>query len=125
MALKLNPVVWFEIPTADLDRAKSFYEYVLEAATERQDMGNFKMVWLPSESGASGSSGALVHAESYVPSHAGSLVYLAVDDIEATLKRVKEKGGQVLNEKQSIGEYGFVGHFQDSEGNRIGLHADT
>jgi len=24
----------------------------------------------------------------------------------------------------SIGEYGFIAHFQDSEGNRVALHAE-
>jgi predicted enzyme related to lactoylglutathione lyase len=30
----------------------------------------------------------------------------------------------VLNPKTSIGEYGFVGHFEDSEaGNRVAVHS--
>jgi len=30
----------------------------------------------------------------------------------------------VLLPKMSIGEYGFIAHFQDSEGNRVALHAE-
>ena len=39
------------------------------------------------------------------------------------LENVKNNSGEVINPKTSIGEYGFVGHFVDSEGNRIGLHS--
>jgi len=46
-----------------------------------------------------------------------------VEDIEETLKKVDEKGGRILNPKKSIGEYGFVAHFEDCEGNRIALHS--
>ena len=53
----------------------------------------------------------------------GTVVYFSVWDIDAVLKRVEEKGGKVLNPKMSIGEYGFLGHFEDSEGNRVALHS--
>jgi predicted enzyme related to lactoylglutathione lyase len=46
-----------------------------------------------------------------------------VDDINAALKKVEEKGGKILNPKNSIGEFGFVAHFEDSEGNRVALHS--
>jgi predicted enzyme related to lactoylglutathione lyase len=31
----------------------------------------------------------------------------------------------VLNGKQSIGAHGFVAHFEDTEGNRVALHATS
>jgi hypothetical protein len=37
--------------------------------------------------------------------------------------RCPVSGGRVLNPKMSIGEYGFIGHFADPEGNYIGLHS--
>jgi hypothetical protein len=51
------------------------------------------------------------------------MVYFGVEDIDGTLKKVKNSGGKILNPKIGIGEYGFVGHFEDSEGNRVGLHS--
>jgi predicted enzyme related to lactoylglutathione lyase len=51
------------------------------------------------------------------------MVYFSVADIDATLKRVHQSGGRILNPKMSIGEYGFVGHFEDCEGNRVALHS--
>ena len=118
-----NPVNWFEIPVNDLERAKSFYEAVFNYEMKITEMDKFRMAWFPSSMEGFGASGTLFQGESYVPSHEGTMVYFAVDDIEATLNRVKEHGGKVLNPKMSIGEYGFVGHFEDCEGNRVALHS--
>ena len=81
------------------------------------------MAWFPMKESATGSTGTLVKAESYNPSYAGTLVYFSVEDIDGTLKKVSENGGKILNPKMSIGEYGFVAHFEDSEGNRVALHS--
>jgi predicted enzyme related to lactoylglutathione lyase len=51
------------------------------------------------------------------------LIYFTSSDIESALERVTKNGGKVIAGKKSIGEYGFVGFFSDSEGNRIGLHS--
>jgi len=125
MTTQTNPVNWFEIPATDLSRAKNFYEAVLGFDLALNEMGPLKMAWFPIQADSSGSTGTLVQAEGYTPSHDGSLVYFQVDDIEATLAKVAENGGVQLRPKMSIGEYGFVAHFQDSEGNRVALHAQT
>ena len=119
------PLVWFEIPVADMTRAKAFYEAVLEIELAVHDMNGFRMAWFPMQGIARGSAGCLMQGASYVPSHAGTLVYLHVDAIDACLARVASHGGRVLNPKMAIGDYGFVGHFEDCEGNRVALHADS
>lgn len=121
MALDPHPLAWFEIPVSDMARARQFYEQVLETSLQPLDLGeNFKMALFPSDDHR---SGALMQANSYQPSYQGALVYLGVDDIDATLARVERLGGKVINARMSIGERGFVGHFEDSEGNRIGVHS--
>ena len=47
----LQPSVpaWFEIPSADLDRAVRFYEKVLDTRLRREDMGPMRMAVFPSE----------------------------------------------------------------------------
>lgn len=117
-----NPINWFEIPVHDLSRAKAFYENLLGIEMTLTQMGNLEMAWFPGSPNSAGASGTLMKADSYVPSHEGTMVYFYVDDIEAALDRVVEKGGRVLNPKMSIGEYGFVAHFEDCEGNRVALH---
>jgi len=120
-----NPVTWFEIPVDDMTRARRFYEHVLRVELEVQDFGNLLMAWFPAEHGAPGATGSLVKGDSYIPSHSGSMVYFSVDDIDATLARVGEAGGRTVSARMGIGEYGFVGHFEDTEGNRVALHSMT
>ncbi len=117
-----NPVHWFEIPVTDMDRAQKFYETVLDQKLDVRDFGNFVMAWFSSNPTQPGSGGTLIKAESYVPSHEGSLIYFGVAEINDVLPRVEPAGGKVLNPKTSIGEYGHVAHFEDTEGNRVAFH---
>jgi len=123
MAIKTNPVNWFEIPATDLNRAQAFYEHILSVELSLQEMGPMKMAWFPMEKDIPGAAGSLVKAQGQTPSHAGTLVYFSVEDIESVLKKVNEKNGKTLHPKESIGEYGFIALFEDSEGNRVGLHS--
>lgn len=119
----VNPVNWFMIPVKDLERAKKFYEAVIDDELSRSEMGPMKMAWFPMMSGAPGAADALVKGEGYIPSHAGTLVYLHVKDIDTTMTRIKVHGGKVLLPKTRMGEYGFIAHFEDTEGNRVALHS--
>ena len=118
-----NPFNWVEIPVTDMARAAAFYRTVFEMSVEVQDMGERQMGFFPMNMDQFGAGGALVKEERFVPSHAGALVYFAVPDIDAVLARVSANGGKVLAPKTSLGEYGFAGYFEDSEGNRVGLHS--
>lgn len=124
MADDRNPVGWFEIPVRDLERARRFYETVLglELATSR--MGDMEVAWFPMTEGP-GAAGTLIKSEGYIPSHEGAMVYFSVTDIEGTLEKIDANGGKTLNPKTSIGEHGFVAHFEDCEGNRVAMHSWT
>ena len=120
----MNPVSWFEIPVTDMDRAKKFYETVLKTEITIMDFGNLMMGWFKADDdrNAPGATGSLVKAETYVPSYNGTMVYFGVPEINDVIARVEAAGGKVINQKFSIGEHGYCGHFEDSEGNRIALH---
>ena len=122
MASHANPVNWFEIPVSDLGRAKVFYEAILELELTESEMGPSKMAWFPMEMGGAGSAGTLILADGYTPSLEGTVVYLNVDAIDATLKKIEPAGGKVLMPRMDIGQHGFVAHFKDTEGNRVALH---
>ena len=49
------------------------------------------------------------------------VITIAVDDIDATLKRVHSSGGSAIGEKLQVGDMGFAAYFRDSEGNVMGL----
>lgn len=118
----INHINWFEIPVNDMDRAKKFYESILETQIDIQQMDDFTMGWFPSDMNQPGASGTLMKANSYIPSHSGTVVYFSVPEIEDVLGRIEEAGGKILNAKTSIGKYGYVAHFEDTEGNRVALH---
>ncbi len=119
----MNPVNWFEIPVTEIARAKNFYEQVLGIPLELHDFENMRMAFFPMTMDAYGAAGALVTAEGYVPSGTGVIIYFSVEDIEAILAKAADHGGKILIPKMGIGEYGFIGHFIDTEGNRLGLHS--
>jgi len=106
-----------------MDRAKAFYEYIFSLKLELHEMGPSLMAWFPMDENALGTTGTLVKGRGYEPSKEGVLIYFTAPDIDVALIKVKEKGGSVVAEKFSIGEYGFVALIIDSEGNRIGLHS--
>ena len=49
------------------------------------------------------------------------MITIAVDDIDATLERVRSSGGSAVGEPLPVGDMGVAAYFQDSEGNLMGL----
>ena len=125
MADSINPVHWFEISVNDMDRAKKFYENVLDLQLGLNRVESTLMAWFPTTEGGAGCSGALLNSEGRAPSHDGTMIYFSVPDIEAVLARVEAAGGRTLTPRTDIGEYGFYAYFEDSEGNRVGLHSSA
>jgi predicted enzyme related to lactoylglutathione lyase len=123
MADPTNPVNWFEIPVIDMPRATRFYEGVFTVTLQPMEMGPSLMAMFPMAQGAANASGSLIKTDGYVPSHAGTVVYFHTADIEGTLGRVVAHGGKTLIPKMSIGQFGFIAHFEDTEGNRVALHS--
>lgn len=118
-AVKTNIANWFEIPVKDLDRASTFYEKVFDVKLSLEG----HVAFFPYTKEGPGAAGSLTMFESYEPSHSGTLVYFGVDDINEILRRVNTNGAKTLLPKTKIGISGFIAHFEDCEGNRVGLHA--
>lgn len=117
-----HTAVWFDIPVTDMDRAVKFYSAVLQIEMQPFDAERAKMAFFPFDENSV--SGALVQSEMVVPSEKGTTAYLnGGDDLNAPLSRIEAAGGQVLQEKMAIGEYGFVAYFLDTEGNKVALHS--
>ena len=120
-----NALNWFEIPVADYDRSKLFYETILGFPLEPMDLPGLRMLMFPIDD-RMGSSGALVYApEFYQPSANGTMVYLNGNpDLQSILDRVEPAGGKIAMPKTAISpEIGFMAVFYDSEGNRVALHS--
>ena len=122
MTKKFNPVVYFEIPVSDIERAIKFYKAVFNFDFEKVIIDNNEMALFPFAENNSGISGALAKGQIYKPTKDGAVIYFNTENIERTLKSATEHGGHILYPKTSIGDLGFVGEFEDCEGNRIALH---
>lgn len=129
-----NPFGWTEIYVEDIARAQQFYETVLNIKMEpapvpagmEAEPGTdeyFEMVFFPSNMEACGSSGALVKSSMFKPGKGGTLNYFSCEDCAVEISRVEAAGGKVQYGKMPIGEYGFCGICEDSEGNPIGFHS--
>jgi hypothetical protein len=118
-----HPVTWFEIYVQDMDRARRFYESVLQVALQKLNTGDLDYWAFPPVTTGRGTSGGLVKVPG-VPSGGNStLVYFECEDCAVEGSRVVVAGGQVHREKMSIGEYGFIVLALDTEGNLFGLHS--
>lgn len=125
MKKQQNPVVYFEIPVTDMDRAVRFYTAVFNFEFRKDVIDHNEMALFPFTDETGGISGALAKGDIYKPTINGTLIYFTTEDIDKTLKSAVENGGEVLYPKTSNGELGFVAEFKDSEGNRIALHMNA
>jgi uncharacterized protein len=121
-----HAISWFEIPTTDIDRAQKFYETIFNIKMSSMDFQQIKMRLFPLDNPMDGVGGTLVQTDGFHKPSAteGPLIYLNGNpDLKIILDRVEAAGGKVLVPKSTISdEYGDMGVFIDTEGNRIALH---
>jgi predicted enzyme related to lactoylglutathione lyase len=116
-----HAIAWFDIQVRDIEMVKTFYSTVLgtdmiEPTDVPPEMG--AMVYFPYENGVGGS---LTHTPDVEAGSKAVVVYLdAGDDLQPMLDRVEGAGGKVTGEKMQIPD-GFIAHFEDPEGNLMGL----
>ena len=122
-ATAVSPITWFEIPTADFDRARRFYETILETTLNAMQFGPGRIAIFPHAE--PGITGCLDESSGSRPADGGTVVYLKVADgrLDRTLARVESAGGSIATEKIELEGIGWVANILDSEGNRVGLHA--
>ena len=119
-----NAINWFEIPVKNFDKAKKFYEAILDADLQTMEAMGMKSAFFPAELQTGGIGGCIIQGEGYEPSSKGSLVYLnGGDDLSVPLSKVEAAGGKIVLPKTAIGPNGFMAHFNDTEGNKVGLHS--
>lgn len=106
---------WIEIRTRNLEKAKKFYESLFGWKISEKENKDFAY-WLI-DTGAKPGGGMWRMPEG---KSLGVFVYILVDDIETTLKKVEELGGKVTVPKSPSGR-AFMAFFTDPEGNIFGL----
>jgi len=124
-----NVLTWFEIPVSNIDRAKTFYETILDIQMVKRNDGNEEAVFFPFNpaivQATSGRvTGVLTKTERNSPSGNGTVVYInASPSIQLVLDKVEAAGGKIILLKTQI-PAGFIALIIDIEGNKVGLHAE-
>jgi len=114
-----NRVVWAEIPVADMQRAKQFYEILLGAPLTMNEMGSHDVAMLPYPQGI----GASGHLYPGLPTKNGEgiRVHIAVfDELSEAMERVNAGGGTFTSDVVSIPAGTFF-YANDTEGNPLGI----
>lgn len=118
-----NPVGWFDLNVGSLNRAKKFYETVFNVKLTNAPVEWGKQSFFPFNHESPNISGALVEKTDFVPSSNNTVIYFETEDNIAEEQRIEKAGGKVLKPKMSIGKFGFISIFIDTEGNTVGLHS--
>jgi len=105
-------IVHFELPSADVDRAKGFWTGLFGWSFAGME-GPFEYLMTQGEEPV----GAIYKADD---AGSGPVVYFATDDIDAGLGKIRELGG-TAEEKQPIPTIGWFARAQDTEGNSFSL----
>ena len=125
----INVLTWFEIPVTDIDRAKTFYETILDITMVKRKDGNDESVFFPYNpnvvQATSGRvTGVLSKTERNKPANNGTMVYInASPDLQLVIDKVEKAGGKVLAPRVEI-PAGFIAIIIDTEGTKVGLHAE-
>ncbi|MFO0703961.1 MAG: VOC family protein [Patescibacteria group bacterium] len=122
--MKPNPVVHFEFAATDMNKMKKFYAEAFGWTYNQlgEDMGNY-CVAMTSESDKNGPKlKGMINGGFYNrPKDDKSLtpsVVIAVDDVDESLKRIREAGGKLMGEPMDIPGVGKFASFIDPEGYR-------
>ena len=118
-----HSIVWFDLPTKDLERAARFYSKVLGCELKVIEFPGGKIVVLPHEK--DDVAGCLIEAAEGGPSRNGVLVYFNCDGrLEEAVQAVRDAGGEVMEDRHEIGPHGWRAVILDTEGNRVALHSN-
>jgi uncharacterized protein len=109
-------IVHIEIPAADAVAAGKFYQDLFGWKIETDQTMNYTM-WEPQQEPGGGFSPL---GETVKPGDV--LIYVASEDIEADLERIKALGGTVVTGKTEIPTIGWFALFKDPTGNTLSLY---
>lgn len=121
--MERNPVNWFEIYVDEMERARGFYQTVLNVQLEKLEGPDVEMWAFPMAENAPGAAGSLVYMDGFKAGGNSTIVYFSSKDCSIEESRVESSGGRVFKSKFSIGPYGFITLAFDTEGNMFGLHS--
>ena len=127
-----NVLTWFEIPVLDTTRAKKFYETIFDIVmtTKTFTETNEELTFFPYDPNVKQAlsgrvTGVLSKSKDRTPNRKRNIyIYInASPHIQVVIDKVEKAGGKVLIPKTEA-PFGLFSIILDTEGNRIGLHAE-
>ena len=109
-----NPVVHFEIGTANTEESAAFYRDLFGWEIHSADPG-YALV----DAAAGGIGGGLMRTRGEMPAYV--TVYVGVEDLAASLEQAVKLGGKALVQPTPIAGFGSFALFLDLDDNIIGL----
>lgn len=109
------PLCHFEFMTDDPDKCRAFYANVFGWEFDDKSMEGYTLVKTGTQP-----EGGLMKRPPEAPNVALN-VYFMVDDIDATLGKVEQSGGNVIVPKTAIPNVGSFAFFEDLEGICVGI----
>ena len=110
--------VWYDLMTSDIEGAQNFYSKILPwtIAKEGHSDLDYRMIYAP-EGKPEGGIGGMMPLPEGVSLAPGWFAYIAADDVDATARRIKEKGGAVFKEPHDLAGVGRFAMVGDPDGN--------
>lgn len=124
----MDPVVHFEIPAKDVERAKKFYKDLFGWKIEKFPQMDYNMVTtvecdekgMPSKAGMI--NGGICMADPSIPA---PVIVIKVKSLDMMMDKIEKEGGKVMMPKMKIGDMGYYARISDCEGNVVGLWEDV
>ena len=120
MASNTGRFVWYELMTSDPKAAIAFYSEVIGWKTQPFGEGSDYTMWMGSQ-GPLGGVMQLPEAAKQMGAPPHWMSNVIVDDVDATLAKVKELGGRVYKEAEDIPTVGRFGVIADPQGASIAI----
>ena len=111
-----DPVVHFEVISRNGDQAMKFYSDLFDWKINADNPMNYGVV----DNGGRGINGGVGGGE-----HNSVTFYVAVKDIDASLKKAEELGAKVVMPKTEIPNMVTMAQIADPDGNVVGIIQDS
>ena len=112
----IKEVAFVAIAVSDKERARKFYQETLELKPSLSQMDG---AWVEYDLGAT-TLGVGCHS-AWQPSRDGTTVAFEVDDMDATIAKLKERGVKFEMEKMET-PVCWMAQFRDPDGNKLVVH---
>ncbi|GER83415.1 MAG: VOC family protein [Thermogemmatispora sp.] len=109
-------IIHLELPTRDRDASAVFYQAVF--GWQMRHNSRYDYLYFETQDGI---HGGFPGPDGQSQREGEPLIYLASEDIEATLAAIEAHGGRCLIPKTEIPGLGWWALFRDPAGNRLGL----